>query len=139
MDTDKTRIRELEAEDHPHKLIHRDITEAIIGAAYEVHNVLGYGFLEKVYQRALQAELIRRGFRAEIEEPLQVNYKGVHVGEYFADVLVEDKVLVELKVAPDLSPLDEAQLINELKSGTIRVGLLINFGRARVEYRRRVI
>jgi GxxExxY protein len=128
----------LDAEEHPQRLLHREITEAIIGAAYEVHNVLGYGFLEKVYQRALQAELIRRGLSAETERALQVNYKGVNVGDYFADLIVEDKVVVELKVAPELNSYDEAQLINELKAIAVRVGLLINFGRTRVEYRRRV-
>jgi len=139
MDTDETRIRELEAEDHPEKLLHRKISDGVIGAAFEVHNVLGYGFLEKVYQRALQAELIRRGLRAHIEHPLKVNYKGAVVGEYFADLFVEDSVLVELKVSPELNAYDEAQLINELKAAGVRVGLLINFGRTRVEFRRRVV
>jgi GxxExxY protein len=139
MDTDETRIRELEAAENPEKLLHRQLTEAVIGAAFEVHNVLGYGFLEKVYQRALQAELIRRGLHTAIEHPLKVNYKGAVVGEYFADLLVEEKVLIELKVAPDLNANDEAQLINELKATGIRVGLLINFGRTRVEHRRRVV
>ena len=139
MDPDETRIRELEADEHPDKLVHRKTTEAIIGAAFEVHNVLGYGFLEKVYQRALQVELIRRGLRAETEHSLKVNYKGAIVGEYCADLLVEETVLVELKVAPDLNRHDEAQLINELKATRLRVGLLLNFGRTGVEYRRRVV
>ena len=139
MDTDETRMGGLDADYHPQKLLHRELTEAIIGAAYEVHNALGYGFLEKVYQRALQAELIRRGLRAEIEHALHVQYKGVVVGDYFADLLVEGKVIVELKVATELNPYDEAQLINELKATGIRVGLLINFGRTRVEHRRRVV
>ena len=139
MDTDETRIRKLEVEEHPQRLIHRELTESIIGAAFEVHNVLGYGFLEKVYQRALQAELLRRGYAAETERALAVNYKGIVVGDYFADLVVEEKVLVELKVAADLNLHDEAQLINELKATGIRVGLLINFGRTRVEYRRRVV
>jgi len=139
MSTDETRIKGLDAEEQPQRLLHREITEAIIGAAYEVHNVLGYGFLEKVYQRALQAELIRRGLSAETERALLVNYKGVNVGDYFADLIVEEKVVVELKVAPELNSYDEAQLINELKALAVRVGLLINFGRTRVEYRRRVV
>ncbi len=129
----------LEPDYHPDKLLHREVTEAIIGAAFEVHNTLGYGFLEKVYQRALQAELIRRGRRAEIERGLNVTYKGIVVGEYFADIIVDDFVLVELKVAPELNSRDEAQLINALKATGIRVGLLINFGRSRVEHRRRIL
>ena len=139
MDTDETRIRELEAETHPQKLLHKELTETVIGAAYEVPNVLGYGFLEKVYQRALQAELIRHGLRAEIERALQVTYKGIVVGDYFADLVVEEKVIVELKVSPELNPYDEAQLINELKATGFRVGLVVNFGRSRVEFRRRVV
>ena len=101
--------------------------------------MLGYGFLEKVYQRALQAELIRRGLRVVTERALPVNYKGIIVGDYFADLIVEEKVVVELKVAAELNPHDEAQLINQLKATKIRVGLLINFGRTRVEHRRRVV
>src|SRR6185369_1060888 len=116
MDTDETRMKEFEPEEHPDKLLHRKLTEAIIGAAFEVHNVLGHGFLEKVYQRALQAELIRRGLQADLEHPLKVIYKGAVVGEYLADLLVEGVVLVELKVSTELNTLDEAQLINELKA-----------------------
>lgn len=80
-------------------LIHEETTEAIIGEAFEVHNVLGYGFLEKVYQKALQVELVRGGHTAEIEHPINVSYKGAIVGEYAADLLVDGKVIVELKVS----------------------------------------
>lgn len=117
-------------------LIHEETTEAIIGAAFEVHNVLGYGFLEKVYQKALQVELLRRGHTAEIEHPINVNYKGAVVGEYAADLLVDGKVIVELKVAKEYNPQDEPQLLNELKATGITVGLLINFGREKVEFKR---
>lgn len=117
-------------------LIHEEITEAIIGAAFEVHNVLGYGFLEKVYQKALQVELLRRGHTAEIEHPINVNYKGAIVGEYAADLLVDSKVIVELKVAKEYNPQDEPQLLNELKATGTKVGLLINFGKEKVEFKR---
>lgn len=117
-------------------LIHEEITEAIIGAAFEVHNVLGYGFLEKVYQKALQVELIHRGHTAEIEHPINVNYKGAIVGEYAADLIVDSKVIVELKVAKEYNPQDEPQLLNELKATGIKVGLLINFGKEKVELKR---
>ena len=113
--------------------------EQIIGAAFEVHNVLGYGFLERVYQRALQAELIQRGCKAVMEHPLQVAYKEMIVGEYFADLLVDDVVIVELKVARQYNSADEAQLLNELKATGIQVGLLINLGRERVEYKRLIM
>ena len=128
MNTDPTRI----------KLEQSDITEQIIGSAFEVYRVLGYGFLEKVYQRAMQVELQLRGLKAEMEPKLKVQFKGVIVGDYAADLLVEDVVIVELKTSPSFNTADEAQLINELKGTGIRVGLLINFGRQKVEFQRRV-
>ena len=87
---------------------HKEITEAIIGAAFEVHNVLGYGFLEKVYKNAMQEELTRRGCQCETERLLQVHYKGVLVGEYYADLFVDESVVVELKVAKKYCDKDEA-------------------------------
>ena len=80
-------------------LLHADVTEQVIGAAFEVHRLLGFGFLEKVYQRALQAELNLRGMIAELEREIRVQYKGVEVGYYKADVLVRESVIVEIKVA----------------------------------------
>ena len=115
---------------------HKELTEAIIGAAFEVHNQLGYGFLERVYQRALQVELLRRGVSAEIEKRIQVQYKGVVVGDYDADLIVDNCVVVEIKVSPQYDKRDEAQLLNELKATGLKVGILINFGRYKVEYRR---
>lgn len=119
-------------------LEHEEITGEIIGAAFEVHQVLGYGFLEKVYQRAMQVELIKRGFQAELEHPLTVLYKGVIVGEYEADIFVDNKVIVELKTSKTYNSQDEAQLLNELKGTGVKVGLLINFGREKVEFKRMV-
>mgnify|MGYP002641003072 CR=1 FL=1 len=118
------------------KLEHEEVTKAIIGAAFEVYNELGYGFLEKVYQRALQAELIQTGHLAELEPSLEVKYKNVVVGNYFADLLVDSRVIVELKVAKFYNKKDEAQLLNELKASEIKVGLLINFGKEKVEFKR---
>jgi len=105
---------EIEGE-HPDKLLHRDITEKIIGSAFEVHRELGYGFLERVYERALQVELIRRGSKAEIEQRVQVRYKEIVVGDYDSDLTVDGCVLVELKVNPQYDRRDEAQLLNVLK------------------------
>ena len=122
-------------EEHPEKLLHRATTEKIIGAAFEVHDQLGYGFLERVYQRALQVELIRRGVAAEIERRIQVQYKGVVVGDYDADLIVADSVAVEIKVNPQYDKRDEAQLLNELKAMGLKVGMLVNFGRNKVEYK----
>ena len=106
-------------------------TSKIIGAAFEVHAQLGYGFLERVYQRALQVELLRRGAIAELEKRIQVQYKGVIVGDYDVDLLVDGCVVVEIKVAPQYDKRDEAQLLNELKATGIKVGMLVNFGRTR--------
>ena len=125
-------------EEHPDKLLHRDTTERIIGAAFEVHRELGYGFLERVYERSLQVELIRRGSTAEIEKRVRVQYKDVVVGDYDSDVIVDGCVLVELKVNPQYDRRDEAQLLNVLKATGIKVGLLVNFGRTKVEYKRLV-
>ena len=122
----------------PPPLLHAELTEKIIGAAFEVHRVLGYGFLERVYQRALQAELLKLGVAVQLEYPIPVNYKGVNVGDYNADLLVEGRVVVELKVAPNYNAADEAQLLNELKATGMKVGLLINFGRTKVEFKRLV-
>ena len=120
------------------ELAHKDITEQIIGAAFEVFRELGYGFLEKVYQRAMKVELELRGLRAEMETDIQVRYKGQTVGDYRADILVNGCVLVELKVALCIDTRDKAQLLNELKATGIKVGLLINFGRQRAEFKRLV-
>jgi GxxExxY protein len=120
------------------ELLHKEITEQIIGAAFEVYNHLGYGFLEKVYQRAMQVELQGRGLKADLESKIKVYYKGTIVGDYQADVFVQDCVIVELKVAKEYQPADEPQLLNELKATGIKVGLLINFGRTKVEFKRLV-
>jgi GxxExxY protein len=118
------------------KLLHEETTGKIIGSAFEVHHQLGYGFLERVYQRALQVELLRRGATAEIEKRIQVQYKGVVVGDYDADLIVDNCVAVEIKVAPQYDKRDEAQLLNELKATGLKVGILVNFGRSKVEHKR---
>ena len=114
------------------------VTQQLIGAAFEVHNVLGFGFLEKVYQRAMQVELQLRGIKVELEPKLQVQFKGVIVGDYAADLLVADKIIVELKTDPAYQSVHEAQLLNELRGTGIKLGYLINFGRERVKYKRMV-
>ena len=127
----------LEAEElHPVHLLHRETTEKIIGAAFEVHQQLGYGFLERVYQRALQVELLRRGASAELEKRIQVLYKGVVVGDYDADLLVDECVIAEVKIAPEYDKRDEAQLLNELKATGMKVGIVLNFGRTKVAHKR---
>jgi GxxExxY protein len=120
-------------------LLHGDVTEQIIGAAFEVHRILGYGFLEKVYQRAMIVELALRGLQAQDEAPIAVYYKEHIVGNYEADLWVNGKVIVELKTAKEYNPFDEAQLLNELKATRVKVGLLINFGREKVEFKRFIL
>lgn len=115
------------------------MTERILGAAFEVRRHLGFGFLEKVYQRALQAELLSMGMAAAIEVPIPVRYKGINVGDYFADLLVSDCVIVEIKVAPEYNRRDEAQVLNELKATGLRVAILLNFGRTKLEFKRLVL
>lgn len=106
----------------------KDVTDGIISAFYYVNNALGYGFLEKVYENALSYELRQRGFEVAAQQPITVWYKGVAVGEYFADLLVNRCVIVELKSTVALAAAHEAQLINYLKATGMEVGLLLNFG-----------
>ncbi len=124
---------------HPDRLLFREVTEKIIGAAFEVRKHLCFGFLEKVYQRALQAELVRMGLAAEMEHPIPVRYKGINVGDYFADLIVDQKVIVEIKVAREYQRSDEAQLLNELKATGLRVGLLLNFGTSKLDFKRLIL
>ena len=107
---------------------HQDITELIIKAFYVVYNTLGYGFSEKVYENALASELRRMGLKVVQQAPIRVYYAGQVVGEYFADLLIADAVLVELKAAQMLAQSHEAQLLNYLKATLYEVGLLLNFG-----------
>ena len=112
------------------------ITESIIGASYEVMNVLGSGFLEKVYENALVEELTMRHMLVVQQKELIVRYKHSIAGFYIADLLVEDEVIVELKVARKLDVIHSAQVINYLKASGFQVGLLINFGNPHIEVKR---
>jgi len=104
------------------------LTDAIICCFYTVYNALGYGFLEKVYERALMAELAKRGIPAAAQSPITVYYQEILVGEYFADILVENCVILEIKAVKGITAEHEAQLLNYLKATPIEVGLLLNFG-----------
>jgi GxxExxY protein len=116
-----------------------DVTYAINGAVFEINRILGPGFLEKVYENALVFELEKRGLKAESQVPIKVSYKGKVVGEYVADILVEDKVIVELKTVEALDKIHEAQLLNYLKATGIRVGMLMNFKHPKAEIKRMVL
>ncbi|MDJ0820123.1 MAG: GxxExxY protein [Desulfobacterales bacterium] len=116
-----------------------EITYKIRGAIFEVNRVLGHGFLEKVYEKALIIELRRRRLRAESQVPLKVVDKNEVVGEYFADILVEGKVIVEIKAAKHLLNEHQAQLLNYLRATGIQVGLLVNFTKNKAEIKRMVL
>jgi GxxExxY protein len=109
-------------------LLHKSITDKILKVYYEVYNELGYGFLEKVYQNAMYFELKSLGYKVEAQKQIKVYYKKQLVGEYYSDLLVEDKVIVELKSTELLMNAHVAQIINYLKGTPIEVGLLLNFG-----------
>jgi len=116
MNTDPTEVKE------------KELTEKIIGIFYKVFNALGYGFLEKVYENAMIIELERERVPVISQAPIKVSYEGKVVGEYFADMLVDGKVIVEIKAGQSLAPEHEAQLLNYLKATDAEVGLLLNFG-----------
>jgi GxxExxY protein len=115
-----------------------EITENVIGCAYRVGNILGRGFLEKVYENALKLELTRKGLSVSQQHPVTVLYEGQNVGDYYADLLVENEVVVELKAVKEMDNAHFAQCLNYLKATGMKVGLLINFGGLRVEVRRGV-
>jgi len=112
------------------------ITYGINGAIYEVNKVLGHGFLEKVYEKALLAELREQGLTVENQVPIQVDYKGQVVGEYVADLVVEDQVIIELKSVKELNRSHDAQLLNYLKATGHKIGLLVNFAHPKAEIKR---
>jgi len=119
------------------ELKHKELSEKIIAAAYNVHKELGYGFLEKVYKNALLVELGEAGVKCTAEFPLKVKYHNIVVGDYFADIIADDKIVIEVKAVSKLESVHEVQLVNYLKATGIEVGLLINFGQS-VEVKRRI-
>jgi GxxExxY protein len=125
METDRTRLDFL--------------TQKIIGCAFEVSNILGCGFLEKVYERALVQELITAGLNVQAQYPISVYYKGKSVGNFFADIIVEKTILIELKALKFLDNNHQAQCLNYLKASNLNLCLLINFGKPKVEIKRIVL
>jgi GxxExxY protein len=119
-------------------LIHEEITDKLIKAFYNVYNELGYGFLEKVYEKAMIIEFKNLGVATESQFPIEVFYKGEVVGSYFADIVAEYKVIVELKAKETITAQHEVQLINYLKATDAEVGLLFNFG-TKPEFRRKAL
>ena len=119
------------------ELLHKELTNKIINCFYTVYNTLGFGFLEKVYENSLMIELQKQGLRAEKQKPIKVYYSEHIVGEYFADIIVEDTIITELKAAEFLIGEHELQLINYLKATDKEIGLLLNFGK-KPEFKRKI-
>jgi GxxExxY protein len=118
-------------------MLHEDLTKKIIGCAMTVHGALGPGFLESVYRKAFAHELRKAGLRVEIECPIKVFYDGVCVGDFYADLFVEDLVIIETKAVQSLAKAHEVQLVNYLTATGVDVGLVINFGASSLEFKRK--
>lgn len=135
----KSEIREFR-EDKGNKWLYKDLTERVIGAAMEVHRILGSGFLEYVYQEALCYELKIREISFELQKELDIWYKDLLIPRKYApDLIIEDSVIVEIKATSGLTENDEGQLLNYLRATRKRVGLLLNFGKKSLEIRRRIL
>ncbi len=120
-------------------MLYKDLTEKIIKAAMNVHNTLGFGFMEKVYENSLMTELKLSGLKAIQQSPVEVFYKGDLVGDYITDIIVEDKVILELKSVENLNKVHEVQLVNYLKAVNMEIGMLLNFGKEKLEFKRKVL
>jgi len=119
-------------------MLYEEITGKILAAAFEVANELGSGFVESVYEKALRIALLEKGLKVKEQHPITVLFRGQSVGDFYTDLFVEEKVIVELKAVKALAPEHQAQVINYLKATGIEVGLLINFGTPKIEYKRLV-
>ena len=115
----------------------QDLTQKIIGCAIKVHSTLGPGFLESVYRKSMVYELTRAGLKVESEKPIQVHYEGIPVGDFVADMVVEDRIILELKATQSLVQAHEVQVVNYLTATGLEIGLLLNFGSDRLEFKRK--
>jgi GxxExxY protein len=118
------------------ELIHKELVYEVVGCAMKVHRELGYSFLEKVYENSMMVLLNKKSIKAKQQFPVPVHFENVIVGEYFADFMIEDKILVELKTVEKITNVHFAQVLNYLKATGIKLGLLINFGPRKLEYER---
>ena len=119
-------------------MVYKDMTETIIGCAYRVYNKMGFGFLESVYEKCLLIELCNAGLNAEPQKPITVYYNGEVVGNFIADIIVDDKIILELKSVRKIIKVHEVQLVNYLIATGKPVGLLVNFGEFKVEIKRKL-
>ena len=121
------------------KVLYRDLSYEIVGMAMEIYNELGYGFLEKVYENALMIMFEEKNFKAEQQKDISVKFKGRIVGNYVADILVEDKIILELKSVSKLADIHKAQVSNYLKATGVKLGIILNFGSEKLEFQRVVL
>lgn len=133
MNTDKIQTTESAG------LLHGEMTYCVIGLAMEVHNKLGVGFLEKVYENALMVAFRRDGIHAQQQAPIKIHFEYVVVGDYVADILIEDKLILELKAVEAITAIHRAQVINYLKATGIRLALILNFGNPKLQHERIVL
>jgi len=119
--------------------LYKELTDRLLASAFKVHNTLGAGFLEKVYENALVHELTKEGILCEQQKALRVLYDTIVAGEYVADVVIEGKIILELKAVRDLNNVFDAQLLNYLKTTRLKVGYIINFGNPKLEFKRMVL
>lgn len=131
MNNEKKKLMEQEG-----TFIHKELTYKVIGCAMVVHRELGYGFLEKVYENAMMVQLRKEGIEAKQQQGVSVQFSGEIVGEYFADILIENKIIIELKAVDSLIERHFAQVLNYLKATDIKVGLLLNFGPQGLQHKR---
>ncbi len=118
------------------KILYKDLSYEIVGLAMQVHNKLGYGFLEKVYENALMVQFRGKEIKAKQQAPITVYFDREVVGDYYADILVEDKIIIELKTAEKISGAHRAQVLNYLKATGLQLAILLNFGKEKLEYER---
>ncbi len=121
------------------KILYKDTSYKIVGLAMEVHSKLGYGFLEKVYENAMMVLFRRESISAKQQAPITVYFDGEIVGDYYADILVEDKIILELKALEKITDAHRAQTLNYLKATGLQLAILLNFGKQRLEYERFVV
>lgn len=120
-------------------MIYEELTHEILNVAFEVHNTLGCGFFEKIYENAMLCEFKRRNIESMAQKEMKVRYKGEEVGVYFADFVIENKVVLEIKTVDKISKIYEAQLLNYLKASNYKVGLILNFASTKLEYKRLIL
>ncbi len=121
------------------KILHKDLSYKIVGLAMQIHSELGFGFLEKVYENSMMVLFRRENIMAKQQAPISVSFEGEIVGDYYADILIEDKIILELKAIEKITDAHKAQALNYLKATGLKLASIINFGKQRLEYERIVL